>query len=354
MQQQNQMYSQQQSPQMQQQNPMYSQQQNPMYSQQQSPQMQQQNPMYSQQQMRQPLFVLPTQNINDYLWNDSNVEVKKNQNGIFFGYDESLFINPKFYYKYSYLNQNFFVLKNNNGTLTINNTTIIYIPVYDILSLYNFVKSDTSNTSNINLKRKLEERINVIKQNISKTGQMFNLLDRTNFKKENRSTLTGTTIPNYDKFENLKYKNFGKVKKRQLTKKTYIFFGSRTRKATNRSILPSFLYVCFREDNNVFYYEQNNLNKKIPLSAFTNIDALEDLISFILLRRMIIPEERDFAQIILQQAQFVINKLKSNNIFRKKQEMQVSTQSPSNNTQIFITSQLPISVKPTNNPLIIK
>ena len=108
----------------------------------------------------------------------------------------------------------------------------------------------------------------------------------------------------------MKHKNFGKVLKRRVTEKTYILFGTGVpTHRNNRSVSSKFNYVSFREDDKVFYYEITKLNEKIPLYNFPYIIPLEDLISFILLRRMI-TDDKNFADVILKEAQRIIKVLK--------------------------------------------
>ena len=258
------------------------------------------------------------------------VKIMDNYN-IFFGYDQNLVVNEKdiyssynnnnnfgkkqdkrsnsfkFYYKYkySYSSQKFFILKKD----TLENKKILLydveidinlIPIYDILTLYNTL---TLPKNNPNLNAILEERINQAKENISIKSDGFSILELSNFNKETRSpkiqgmSLEEKTITSAD------YKNFGKIKKRRVTEKTYIFFGARTSNNTSRNIESRFLYVCFREGKKAYYYYRPYLKEKPKqLSELGNIDALKDLISFILLRRMASNKDKDFADIILQEA----------------------------------------------------
>ena len=99
--------------------------------------------------------------------------------------------------------------------------------------------------------------------------------------------------------------------------KTYIFFGTNSPMNSSRNTSTSFSYVCFEKNNNVYFIKKGEFNKEIPLYEFTNIDALEDLISFILLRRMISETEKNFEEIILQEAKSRIKILKINKISDK-------------------------------------
>jgi hypothetical protein len=217
---------------------------------------------------------------------DNPAEEVKNENGdIFVGYDENLLIrfpngSFKFYYKYSYHNENFYVLENINGNLQERQITVEELPIYDILCMYS--------ASLPLLNEKFKQRIDIEKKNISITQNNFIKLEGSNFNKENNKTS-------------------GKIKKKLITQRTYIFFGSRIFRNNTRNAEPSFLYVCFREGQKVYYYHRDELDNKRLLSELNNIYALEDLISFILLKQM---NNNDFAKIILKEAQSTIKSLK--------------------------------------------
>jgi hypothetical protein len=231
-----------------------------------------------------------TQNNYNFYRCDNPAEQVKNINGdIFVGYDENLLIrfpngSFKFYYKYSYHKEKFFVLENINGSLQEREIIVEDIPIYDILCMYS--------VSLPSLKEKLQQRINIEKENISITKNNFTLLEDSNFIKENQNTS-------------------GKIKKKIITQRTYIFFGSRIFRNNNRKAKPSFLYVCFREDKKVYYYHRDELYNKRLLSELDKVYALEDLISFILLKQM---NKNDFAEIILKEAQSTIKSLKTRKI----------------------------------------
>jgi len=232
-----------------------------------------------------------TQNNYNFYRCDNPAEEVKNKNGdIFVGYDENLLIrfpngSFKFYYKYSYHNENFYVLENINGSLQERQITVEELPIYDILCMYS--------ASLPLLNEKLKQRIDIEKKNISITQNNFTKLEESNFIKENLNTL-------------------GKIKKKMITQRTYIFFGSRMFRNNNRNAEASFLYVCFREDKKVYYYHRDELyNNKRLLSELDKVYALEDLISFILLKQM---NNNDFAEIILKEAQSTIKSLKTRKI----------------------------------------
>jgi hypothetical protein len=270
------------------------------------------------------IFNITKQNSNDrfskYRCDDTSLEVKIQGNNIFFDYDENLFIKSqdgsyKFYYKYSYDNVNFMKLnKKPNGTFEEKLIDINLIPTYDILCIYTDVKDLRSRTE---LLKKLNERIEIAKRNISKTAEAFLTLDHSNFNKQERNQKIKILTSEQKEITNGKYKNFGKVKKRMT--KTYIFFGTTgayNTKIGERESSIWFDYVCFREDDKVFYYAKSNLKEKIPLFKFPFIFPLEDLISFILLRRMI-TNDKKFADNIYNEATLRIKFLKTQKIADK-------------------------------------
>jgi hypothetical protein len=270
--------------------------------------------------------------LNFYRCEDPSKEVLVEENGnIFFGYDEDLLVIPpnisknnqqiqdtnknfKFYYKYSLRNGKFFVLKKENGILIQSEIELKKIPIYDILCLYNTIK-ELQNRKELEVI--LLRRINEAKENISTTGEAFFKLGDSNFNKQKRDQVINKLPENEKKITSSIYKNFAKVKKRQITNKTYIFFGTNSPRNISRNKDTSFSFVCFREDNKVYFIKKGEFNKEIPLYEFTNIGALEDLISFILLRRMISYTEKNFAEIILIEAKSRIKFLKTNKISDK-------------------------------------
>lgn len=245
-----------------------------------------------------------------YICDDPTIEVLiKSDGNIFFGYNQNLILKTsdglyKFYYKYSYRNGKFFELKTN---LEEKEIVISLIPTYDILCLY-FATKDLPNRRE--LQQNLQKRIDEAKANISKTGEAFFKLDHSNFDKEDITPKIQNPTLEQNKITNVKHKNFGKVKKRRVTEKTYIFFGTKTTNSNLRHVSPWFSYVCFREDNNVYFIEKSKLNEKKLLYNFPYIYPLEDLISFILLRRMITGDTK-FADIIYSEALRTIKTLKT-------------------------------------------
>jgi hypothetical protein len=275
------------------------------------------------------IFNISKQNLtnqyNLYRCQNPSLEVKIQQDGnIFFGYNENLFAKAqndsyKLYYKYSYRNGNFYqLIKKQDGTFEEKYIDINLIPIYDILRLNQSIKGLQNRQE---LQQKLSNRIEIAKQNISNTGEAFFKLEQSNFEKEKRQTKNNKLTENQKKITNLEYKNFGKVKKRQVTGKTYIFFGAKLSNKNSRNMNTFFSYVCFREGNKVFYYAKSDLKREINLNEFPYIYPLEDLISFILLRRIITGDDA-FADVIYKEAEARIKFLKTNKFTDKMLKLQ--------------------------------
>jgi hypothetical protein len=297
-------------------------------------------------------------NVQNYICKYPGLEVKfESIDEIFFGYNISLFVKSQndennLYYKYSYHDSKFYELKKQGEDLEEEEINIESIPTYDILCLYEIIKDKQNDKS---LTDKLIDRINKAKENISNTEQKFSLLTNSNFNKEKKNSQNKTNKKN---ITTSSYKNFGKVKKRRGTDKTYIFFGAKelTENKNNKSSYQYFSYVCFEDKNDVFYYVKNKKNEKKQLFDFPYIYPLEDLISFILLRR-IITNDTNFANKIYEEAKKRIKFLKTkefqdkirknknlNNFKVTPQELNLSKNSSSVNFNIYKkNSILPIS-----------
>jgi hypothetical protein len=296
-------------------------------------------------------------NINDetdnYICDDASIEVKIKINGnIYFGYNQYLTVKTsdglyKFYYRYSYHNNdgNFYELKKNvdekehSKQLEEKKIDINSISIYDILCLFNAIKNLPNKKE---LLDKLQSIINKAEKNISKTGEAFFKLENSNFDKEKREISLHNQGNQQKNITNITHKNFGKVKKRQVTGKTYIFFGAKKNNNSTRNSINFFNYVCFREDDKVFYYVKNQLNEKKLLNKFEYIDPLEDLISFILLRRNI-TRETNFADIIYREAERTIKTLKTVKFVEKIQK-----KNPNNFLSVSKSKEQPHSLLPTS------
>ena len=244
------------------------------------------------------------------------IEVKRNDsaNEIFFGFDPNLLFQSTFYYKYSYRGDgNFYqLLRDQNGTLIESKIEISQIPLYDLLCLYEFAKKNSSlRDLNKNILEYIEKNPNVT---ISLSNHPFMTLSNSNFNKK-RNT------------------NIGKTKRKtEISKnKTYYFFGKLGKK---------FKYVCFREgegnNENVYYYEQNNLKVRKQLSELKDRDALEELKSFIILRQI---KEPDFGgEFVCKIAGEIISKLKAEEITRIQTGIQPGIQTQIPNLQYNLTA----------------
>jgi hypothetical protein len=214
---------------------------------------------------------------------------------ILFGFDPELFTqnngSSRLYYKYIYIGNNTFreLLKNDRGYFDIS-IDISNIPLYDLLCLMEFAKMNNIG----DLLSLVVSNINFRKQNglftISLSDYPFDKLKNSNFNKK-RNT------------------NVGKTKKQDLTK-TYYFFGKYTPN--------NFKYACYRFGDQVFYFERNDKKNKKLLEELKDREALQELKSFIILRRF---EKRDqeFGNIVYQKADELIRKLKLEEILPKKQ-----------------------------------
>jgi hypothetical protein len=315
------------------------------------------------------IFNISKQNLtnqyNLYRCQDPSLEVKIQQDGnIFFGYNENLFAQAqndsyKLYYKYSYRNGNFYqLIKKQDGTFEEKYIDINLIPIYDILRLNQSIKGLQNRQE---LQQKLSNRIQIAKENISNTGEAFFKLEQSNFEKEKSQTKNSLLTENQNKTTSSEYKNFGKVKKRQVTGKTYIFFGAKLSNKNSRNMNKFFSYVCFREGNKVFYYSKSDLKREINLNEFPYIYPLEDLISFILLRRIITGDDA-FADVIYKEAEARIKFLKT----KKFTDKMFKLQFPQNykydfNKTLYATyatqnklSKLPVSPTPIRNSEMLK
>ena len=247
-----------------------------------------------------PKIIRNNQKFFNYICSTQNpiLEITKNDAGIFFGYDPNLIDQLLFFYKYLYRNNQFYELKKyDNGALYESPIEQSKIPLYDLLCLYEFAK----NNSLSELLQKIKEII--LRKNKSETvseskDTIISSLSDKNFTKE-KNTNIGRTKGKIETFK----------------RKTYYFFGNSSGK---------FLYVCFRESDgsneNVYYYDRQNLNeKRKPLSDLQDINALQDLKSFIILRQM--QDPKFGGEIVCEKAGEIIRKIKA-------QQLQIIMQGP--------------------------
>ena len=236
---------------------------------------------------------------------------------IFFGFDIKLLktsppLLPTFYYKYSYRNGGFYQLISESQHLI----HISQIPLYDLLCLYEFAKSKVKNLNNSNniIFKKLCNDISKYKneyeqQNpiitISFSDDLFTTLDNKSFNKKKERYTT----------------NIGKTKKMD-GRKTYYFFGKNTQNSNK------YRYACYRDGTEVYYFEIDNIKEKKNLMHLQDRSALEDLKTFIILRRMKKnPQDTGFGKEVYEEASKRIGQLKFQEIQNKINPNQ-SLQSP--------------------------
>jgi hypothetical protein len=225
-------------------------------------------------------YICPTENF---------AEVRQNAYGQI-QFDPELFTDI-LYYKYIYFGNNTFreLVKNDRGYYDIS-IDISNIPLYDLLCLLEFTKMNNIG----DLSKLIIANINFRKQNglftISLSDHKFSKLENSNYNKK-RPT------------------NIGKIKKQDLTK-TYYFFGENTPN--------NFKYACYRLDDKIFYFEIGNNMKKLLLEELKDREALQELKSFIILRRLD-KNDPNFGDKIYPKVSEIIRKLKLDEILPKKQ-----------------------------------
>jgi hypothetical protein len=252
-------------------------------------------------------------------------------NEIFFGFDINLLktqpLPAKLYYKYSYRNGKFYqLIENKNGNLDESQPIdISQIPLYDLLCLYEFFKLE-------NIKIHITGKTNKTAPNSKET---ITRLNNSNFKINKNS-------------------NIGKIKRKveimQGKRKTYYFFGKSNGK---------YKYVCYREGEGnkekVYYFDRNNIKEIKDLMDLQDRSALEDLKSFIILRRIKNPEDKEFGKGVYEKASERIGQLKFQEIHAKinlnQFQFQTQAQSPTsqqpqgNFLRSTLSSPLPSSSK---------
>jgi hypothetical protein len=258
------------------------------------------------------------------------VELSENNKRIFFGFDIDLLktkpLPVTLYYKYSYNDGKFYKLEKELYENIPKETEldIQFIPFYDLLCLYEFAKDKNLTDLMLKIKDHILQKQNKTAPN---SKEIFVTLSNSNFK-VNKNTNIG--------------KIKGKVEIMQVKRKTYYFFGKLNGK---------FQYVCYREGEGnkekVYYYEQSNLKERKDLSQFTNRSALEDLKSFIILRRMKNPEDNEFGKGVYEKVSERIIQLKNQEIQNRINPK--SNQSPQLPVQSQQFQQLPqLPTKPQN------
>jgi hypothetical protein len=212
---------------------------------------------------------------------------------IFFGFDSKLFLqlpnsnSSIFFYKYAYFGNNIFrklVKDEKNGFYDIE-IKISDLPLYDLLCLMEFAKLNNINALLFLIINELNSREITQKFRISQSDHLFLKIKNSNY---NKKTMV----------------NIGKTKKSYL-RKTFYFFG--------KYGYSNFKYACYSLNNNVFYYEINEIEKEKSLDNLEDREALEELKSFIILRSLKM-NNSEFGNIIYQKANEIILKLKLNEI----------------------------------------
>jgi hypothetical protein len=238
------------------------------------------------------------------------VETLEKNSKIFFGFDIDLLkTQPSpatLYYKYSYNDGKFYKL--DNGILKETELDIQFIPFYDLLCLYEFAK-DKNLTD---LMGKIKDHIlKITDKTAPNSKETIARLNNSNFK-INKNTNIG--------------KIKGKVEIMQGKRKTYYFFGKLDRK---------YKYVCYREGEGnkekVYYFDRNNIKEIKDLMDLQDRSALEDLKSFIILRRIKNPEDKEFGKGVYEKSSKRIGQLKFQEIqtiIVPSQTQDFSAQSP--------------------------
>jgi hypothetical protein len=227
------------------------------------------------------------------------LEVRRNSySQIIFGFDPTLFSQKNgsfiFYYRYGYFVNTFReLLKDENGIFNDKEIDISNISLYDLLCLLEFAKIN-------NIVEFLNLVINNL--NIRKQKQLFTIsLSDHKFEELQNS--------NYNKKRNT---NIGKIKSKRilLKSKTYYFFGEYSNN--------KFRYACYRLEDKVFYFEINTDKKEKLLEECKDREALQELKSFIILRRNEI-KDPNFGDIVYEKVSENIVKLKLQEILSKNQ-----------------------------------
>ena len=214
-------------------------------------------------------------------------EVKQNAfSQIGFGFDSTLFTGT-LYYKYIYIGKNTFkeLFKDERG-YDDREIEISKIDLYDLLCLMEFAKLNNNIWGDL---------LTLIYTNINlrlKTGLItISLSDHSFFNLKNS---------NYNK---KRITNLGKIKRKQEFTKdnTYYFFG--------RNSPNNFKYVCYLLDDKIFYFEIETNIKEHPLEELKDRNAIQELKSFIILRRLG-TNNPNFGEPIYQKVSEIIRNLK--------------------------------------------
>jgi hypothetical protein len=264
---------------------------------------------------------------------------------IFFGFDIDLLIDvqkkKELYYKYSYHDEEFYELvKDKDGNLNEKQIDIESIPLYYRLCLYEFAKGKVKNQngSNNNFYIKLLEKIRPLLNNKNKTislskHTLFPPLGEKNFNKKQERAKT----------------NIGKIKKTP-GKKTYYFFGK------NDDDENKYKFACYKENVDgqdiISCYKFGDSETIYNISMLDDRLALEDLKSFIILRRIKNPKDSEFGKEIYLKASKRINELKKIKITESYKKPVKPAQNSKNSSATHLphlphlSSALPVSPPP--------
>ena len=210
---------------------------------------------------------------------------------IFFGFDINLLktlqpLPPKLYYKYSYRDEKFYQLIDESQQPI----EMSQIPLYDLLCLYEFARNN-------NLFKKLCNDISKYKNDYEQKNPRITI----SFSEDLFSPIKNK---NFNKKEERKNTNIGKTKKTILERKTYYFFG----KIQGNNTM--YRYACYHKGNDVYYFEIGKTNDQKNLIDLQDRSALEDLKTFIILRRMKNPSDEKFGKEVYEKASERIGQLK--------------------------------------------
>jgi hypothetical protein len=234
-------------------------------------------------------------------------------NEIFFGFDINLLKTlqpppPKLYYKYSYRDEKFYQLIDESQQPI----EMSQIPLYDLLCLYEFARNN-------NLFKKLCNDISKYKNDYEQKNPRITI----SFSEDLFSPIKNK---NFNKKEERKNTNIGKTKKTIFERKTYYFFG----KIQGNNTM--YRYACYHKGNDVYYFEIGKTNDQKNLIDLQDRSALEDLKTFIILRRMKNPSDEKFGKEVYEKASERIGQLKfqeiQNKINPNKSPVQTQVQFP--------------------------
>ena len=194
---------------------------------------------------------------------------------------------------------------------------MLNIPLYDLLCLYEFAKSKVKNPNGRN-----NDFFKKLCDDISKYKILYEQEDRRITISFSDDKFNKLENKNFNKKQERKNTNIGKTKKTTYGRKTYYFFGKNTKNPNK------YRYACYRDGTEVYYFEIDDIKKQKDLINLQDRSALEDLKTFIILRRMKNPQDKEFGKEVYQKASEIISQLKFQEIQKKinPNQSQVQTQ----------------------------